>query len=137
MAPSVRWNFTTTPAWSGSIRAGSRRSVSSWPKGFRHILSGADHLLFLFCLVIPFRQIRRLVVVVTAFTIAHSITLVASAYQLGPDAGWFPPLVDTLIAASIFYMALENIVSPDLRRRWLLAFGFGLRARLRLLVRAA
>jgi len=94
-------------------------------EGFRHILSGVDHLLFLFCLAIPFRQIRRLVVVVTAFTIAHSITSLASAYQLGPDAGWFPPLVDTLIAASIFYLALENIVSPGLRRRWLLAFGFG------------
>ena len=50
----------------------------------------------------------------------------ASAYNLGPDAGWFPPLVETLIAISIFYMALENIVSPGLRRRWLLAFGFGL-----------
>lgn len=94
-------------------------------EGFRHILSGTDHLLFLFCLVIPFRQVRQLVAVVTAFTVAHSITLLASAYQLGPDAGWFPPLVETLIAASIFYMALENIVSPGLRRRWLLAFGFG------------
>ena len=94
--------------------------------GIRHILSGADHLLFLFCLVIPFRRFRQLVVVVTAFTVAHSITLVASAYGLGPDAGWFPPLVETLIAASIVYMALENIVAPGLGRRWLLAFGFGL-----------
>ena len=63
---------------------------------------------------------------VTAFTVAHSITLIASAYNLGPDAGWFPPLVDTLIAISIVYMALENIVAPGLRRRWLIAFGFGL-----------
>jgi len=95
-------------------------------EGFRHILSGTDHLLFLFCLVIPFRRFRQLLVVVTAFTIAHSITLIASAYDMGPDAGWFPPLVETLIATSIVYMALENIVAPGLGRRWLIAFGFGL-----------
>jgi hypothetical protein len=96
-------------------------------EGIRHILSGTDHLLFLFCLVIPFRRFRHLLVVVTAFTVAHSITLIASAYDMGPDAGWFPPLVETLIAASIVYMALENILAPAVvSRRWLIAFGFGL-----------
>jgi hypothetical protein len=95
-------------------------------EGIRHILSGIDHLLFLLCLVIPFRRFRQLLVVVTAFTVAHSITLIASAYGMGPDAGWFPPLVETLIATSIVYMALENILAPELRRRWLIAFGFGL-----------
>jgi hypothetical protein len=64
--------------------------------------------------------------VVTAFTVAHSITLIASAYDLAPDALWFPPLIETLIAMSIFYMALENIVSPMLTRRWLITFAFGL-----------
>jgi hypothetical protein len=78
--------------------------------GFQHILDGTDHLLFLVCLVIPFRRFRSLVAVVTAFTIAHSITLIASAYNLAPDALWFPPLIETLIATSIVYMALENIV---------------------------
>jgi hypothetical protein len=78
--------------------------------GFFHILDGTDHLLFLGCLVIPFRRFRSLVAVVTAFTVAHSITLIASAYNLAPDALWFPPLIETLIATSIFYMALENIV---------------------------
>jgi len=94
--------------------------------GFFHILGGIDHLLFLFCLVIPFRRIRGLVGVVTAFTVAHSITLVASAYGLAPDVLWFPPLVETLIAASIVYMALENVVGASLHRRWAIAFGFGL-----------
>ena len=117
--------------------------------GFTHILDGTDHLLFLFCLVIPFRRFGALVAVVTAFTVAHSITLFASAYNLAPDALWFPPLIETLIATSIVYMALENIVgagfepqsapstqrksffSADLaasavKRRWLIAFGFGL-----------
>ena len=78
--------------------------------GFFHILDGVDHLLFLVCLVIPFRRFRSLVAVVTAFTVAHSITLIASAYNLAPDALWFPPLIETLIATSIVYMALENIV---------------------------
>jgi hypothetical protein len=96
-------------------------------EGFLHILDGTDHLLFLLCLVIPFRRFRGLIPVVTAFTVAHSITLIASAYNLGPDALWFPPLIETLIAASIVYMALENIVTTStVRHRWMLAFGFGL-----------
>ncbi|MEO8049611.1 MAG: HupE/UreJ family protein [Acidobacteriota bacterium] len=95
--------------------------------GFRHILDGTDHLLFLFCLVIPFRKFRALIPVVTAFTVAHSITLIASAYNLAPDASWFPPLIETLIAVSIVYMALENIVGgATVKRRWMIAFGFGL-----------
>ena len=94
--------------------------------GFFHILDGTDHLLFLLCLVIPFRRLRALILVVTSFTVAHSITLIASAFGLGPDVLWFPPLIETLIALSIVYMALENIVAPQLRRRWLITFGFGL-----------
>src|SRR6202140_5586849 len=95
--------------------------------GFFHILDGTDHLLFLFCLVIPFRRFRALIPVVTAFTVAHSITLIASAYNLAPDALWFPPLIETLIAMSIVYMALENIVGgATVHRRWMITFGFGL-----------
>lgn len=95
--------------------------------GFDHILDGTDHLLFLLCLVIPFRRFRALIPVVTAFTVAHSITLIASAYGLAPDAGWFPPLIETLIALSILYMALENIVGgATVHRRWIMAFAFGL-----------
>ena len=95
--------------------------------GFLHILGGTDHLLFLFCLVIPFRRFRALIPVVTSFTVAHSITLIASAYDLAPDVLWFPPLIETLIAASIVYMALENIVGGStVHRRWIITFGFGL-----------
>lgn len=94
--------------------------------GFFHILEGTDHLLFLFCLVIPFRQLRSLVWIVTSFTVAHSITLIAAALGYAPDALWFPPLVETLIAVSILYMAFENIVGANLRRRWIITFGFGL-----------
>ena len=95
--------------------------------GFLHILDGTDHLLFLFCLVIPFRRFRALIPIVTSFTAAHSLTLIASAYNLGPDALWFPPLIETLIAISIVYMALENIAgASSVGRRWMIAFGFGL-----------
>jgi hypothetical protein len=95
--------------------------------GFLHILDGTDHLLFLLCLVIPFRRLRALIPIVTSFTVAHSITLIASAYNFAPDALWFPPLVETLIAMSIVYMALENIVGAGtVHRRWIITFGFGL-----------
>src|SRR5262249_45754456 len=84
-------------------------------------------LLFLFCFVIPFRKFRALVPIVTAFTVAHSITLIASAYNYAPDALWFPPLIEVGIATSIVYMALENIVgASSVHRRWMIAFGFGL-----------
>lgn len=95
--------------------------------GFFHILDGTDHLLFLFCLVVPFRRFRGLIPVVTAFTVAHSITLIASAYDFAPDVLWFPPLIEVLIATSIVYMALENFVGgTTVQRRWLMTFGFGL-----------
>ncbi len=95
-------------------------------QGFRHILDGIDHLLFLLCLVIPFRRLRPLIVLVTSFTLAHSMTLMAAAFGLAPDALWFPALIETLIAASILYMALENIVGARGHWRWMIAFGFGL-----------
>lgn len=94
--------------------------------GFFHILDGTDHLLFLFCLVIPLRRFKPLLGVITAFTAAHSITLIGSAFGLAPDALWFPPLIEMLIAASIVWMALENIVSVKVNHRWMIAFGFGL-----------
>jgi HupE / UreJ protein len=94
--------------------------------GFLHILDGIDHLLFLVCLVIPLRRLKPLVLVVTAFTVAHSITLVGSAFGLAPQVLWFPPLVEMLIAMSIVYTAFENIVGARVERRWLIAFVFGL-----------
>jgi len=95
--------------------------------GIHHILGGLDHLLFLLCLVLPFRRLGwNLVGVVTAFTLAHSITLLCAAYGLVPAGDWFPPLVEALIAASIIYMAVENILAVNLLRRWLVTGIFGL-----------
>lgn len=97
-------------------------------EGFRHILGGIDHLLFVFCLVLPLRRWRSLVVIVTAFTLAHSLTLGAAALGIVPTALWFPPLIETLIAASILWLTVENVLLPEdrLAGRWKLAFGFGL-----------
>ena len=114
----------------GLVRLDPRWHQAAWrfvQLGFAHILDGTDHLLFLFCLVIPFRRFRALIPIVTAFTIAHSMTLIAAASGFAPDALWFPPLIETLIAVSILYMALENIAGVNnVQRRWALAFGFGL-----------
>src|SRR5216683_6040258 len=95
-------------------------------EGFWHILDGTDHLLFLACLVIPFRRLRPLVIIVTSFTVAHSITLIAAAFGFAPDWLWFPPLIETLIAVTIVFMALENIVGSNASWRWIYAFAFGL-----------
>mgnify|MGYP000530694896 FL=1 len=94
--------------------------------GFLHILEGTDHILFLLCLVIPLRSFMGLIPVVTSFTIAHSITLISTAFGLAPQALWFAPLIEMLIALSIVYMAFENIVGVKLEKRWIVAFGFGL-----------
>jgi HupE / UreJ protein len=95
-------------------------------EGFFHILDGTDHLLFIACLVIPFRRLRPLVVIATAFTVAHSLTLAAAVLGFAPQGLWFPPLVELLIATSIVAMALENLFGTTLRRRWIAAFAFGL-----------
>ena len=91
--------------------------------GVEHILSGYDHLLFLFALLIVASGFWNTAKVVTAFTISHSLTLALA---------WFgfitlpSRLVEGLIALSIAYVAAENILGRGARRRWLVAGGFGL-----------
>ena len=124
--PERAYRYTGDP---GLVRLDPRwgqAAVEFVKLGFQHILDGLDHLLFVLCLVIPIRRFRSLVAVVTAFTVAHSITLAAAVMGLAPTALWFPPLIETLIALSIVYMAFENIVGARTERRWLMAFGFGL-----------
>jgi hypothetical protein len=129
LAPDAPERVFDVHADVGVVELDPRWYQAAWlfvKEGYWHILDGTDHLLFLLCLVIPFRRLRPLLVIVTAFTVAHSVTLIASAYDLAPDALWFPPLVETVIAASILYMALENIVGAGLHRRWVMTFAFGL-----------
>jgi hypothetical protein len=114
---------------SGRVILDPRWYQAAWTfvkSGFFHILGGLDHLLFLLCLVIPFRRIGPLLPIVTSFTVAHSVTLIASMYGLVPRGEWFPPLVEMLIAASIVYMAIENVFAANLKRRWVFAGVFGL-----------
>jgi hydrogenase/urease accessory protein HupE len=93
--------------------------------GTGHILVGWDHLAFLFCLILASRRPRQLLVMVTAFTVGHSATLIAAA--LGA-LRVTPRLAEIGIALSVVYVALENIARGEkpARNRWLLAAGFGL-----------
>jgi hypothetical protein len=94
--------------------------------GFFRFLDGLDHLLFLILLVLPYRRIRDLVGAVAAFAVAHTVTLAAGAFGLMPSGPWFPILIGVLIAFSIVYVAIEDALGVNLRRRWIVAFGFGL-----------
>ena len=97
--------------------------------GVEHILFGFDHLLFVLALVILVRDWRRVAVTVTAFTIAHSITLAAATLGLVNVPG---PPIEAAIALSIVVVAVEIVnarrgtPSMAARRPWLVAFCFGL-----------
>jgi hypothetical protein len=95
-------------------------------EGFLHILGGIDHLLFLVCLVLPLRRFWPIVKAVTAFTVAHSLTLAAASLGWVPAPLWFASAVETVIALSIVFLALENVLRSAFRWRWLSAFVFGL-----------
>jgi hydrogenase/urease accessory protein HupE len=97
--------------------------------GIEHILLGVDHLLFVLALLIIVRGARRIVLTVTAFTVAHSITLVAATL------GWLAlpgAPVEAAIALSIAFLAREIVMSwrgsngLTERMPWLVAFVFGL-----------
>ena len=97
--------------------------------GVEHILTGWDHLLFLICLIAPFgrlSRIKHLLIMVTGFTVAHSVTLVTAALGHAPEAPWFVPLVEGVVALSILYTAIENLISASVVRRAILALVFGL-----------
>jgi hypothetical protein len=94
-------------------------------EGIKHILEGADHIAFLLAILLPVRRLRDLVKVVTAFTVAHSITLTVAATGM---ASISPRIVEPAIALSIVIAAVENLHSSGAgtRLRMLYAFGFGL-----------
>src|SRR5258707_432931 len=92
--------------------------------GAEHILSGPDHLLFLLALLALARGFWPIVRIVTGFTIAHSITLSLAALGVVEVPS---RIVEPLIAATIIWVALENLVAPARTRwRWLIAALFGL-----------
>lgn len=121
------------------IHAGEDIGLGGWiSAGIEHIWSGRDHVCFVLSLLLvvmlvrdgqrwamrpPPAMLRSTATIVTAFTVAHSLSLIAASL------GWVSlpsRLVESLIAFSILYTAVENIVRPDVRWRFVLTFGFGL-----------
>lgn len=93
--------------------------------GIEHILTGYDHLLFLGALLVVCRSLRGFLVIITCFTLAHSLTLGLAAL----DIVTLPSrIVEPLIAASIVYVAVENLLrrGQEPKGRGWLTFSFGL-----------
>lgn len=91
--------------------------------GIEHIFLGYDHLMFLFALIVIGGRLGNLVKIVTAFTLAHSLTLILAALEILK----LPPrLIESGIALSIAYVAAENFVIAQSDHRWILTFIFGL-----------
>ena len=91
--------------------------------GVEHILTGYDHILFLLALLIVGARFAATLAIITAFTLSHSLTLALAAL----DVVQIPStIVEPVIAASIVYVALENLLTRQHERRWMLTFGFGL-----------
>lgn len=92
--------------------------------GIEHIVTGFDHILFLFALMLRGGRIGSLLAIVTAFTVGHSLTLGLSVLDVVRLPG---SIIEPLIAVSIAYVACENVFlrrAPS--RRWLVSLAFGL-----------
>lgn len=92
-------------------------------EGWHHILTGYDHLCFVAALLVASRRLRALLGTITAFTLAHSLTLGLSAFDV---LNLSPTLVEPVIAFSIAYVAALNLWQKQRRGLWAEAFGFGL-----------
>lgn len=108
---------------SATREGGAAAAWAFFKMGIEHILTGYDHLVFLFGLVLLRAKTKELLAVVTAFTVAHSITLALAAFRVVtlPAA-----LVEPAIALSIAWVAARNLWQKDGRTPWIEAFLFGL-----------
>lgn len=106
------------------VRAGLGETLRHYVvAGIEHIAIGYDHIAFLLAVIVLGRRFWPLFAAVTAFTVAHSVTLTLAVL------GWVElpaRIVEPLIAATIVYVAAENFFIRDIRRRWWLTFLFGL-----------
>jgi hypothetical protein len=107
----------------GATAGAARMAWSTLKLGVEHILTGGDHLIFLLGLILVGGRLRSLVGVVSAFTLAHSITLALAALSVFAPS---PRLIEPAIALSIAYVGVENLFVKDARRRWRITFPFGL-----------
>lgn len=125
LTPSQQQQSTDTPAVVQP--ATETTTIVSWSSflklGMEHILTGYDHLLFLLVLLLRKQSLKEYILLVTAFTVAHSITLSLAVLDIADLPSRF---VEAAIALSICYVALENIFKKTINRRWLLTFFFGL-----------
>jgi hypothetical protein len=113
------------PAFTATLaKAGAGTTFGAmFALGVEHILTGFDHLVFLLGLVLVGGTWRALLGVVSAFTLAHSITLgLAATGVYAPDPRWIEPA----IALSIAYVGVENFFVRDVAGRWRITFAFGL-----------
>lgn len=93
--------------------------------GIEHIWTGYDHLLFLLALLVVCRTFRSIVVIISCFTLAHSLTLGLATLNVFIVP---PRLVEAAIAVTIVFVGLENLWrrGEEPQARWALTFGFGL-----------
>ncbi|OKP74623.1 hypothetical protein A3842_20430 [Paenibacillus sp. P3E] len=107
--------------------SGSPDALSGWfsffKLGMNHILGGYDHLLFLFSLLIARQTFKQYAAMITAFTVAHSITLTLTVLGI---VNVSPRIVEPAIALSICFVAVDNIIRKEVSYRWVLTFVFGL-----------
>jgi hydrogenase/urease accessory protein HupE len=110
--------------WRTSAVESVRSFANFLSLGVRHILTGYDHLLFLFGLLVVARGFVAALNIITSFTIAHSITLAVATLHLVQIPS---RIVEPLIAASIVFVGVENLLRGDIpNARRMVAFGFGL-----------
>ncbi|SPF35470.1 membrane hypothetical protein [Syntrophobacter sp. SbD1] len=117
------WQFSvkgSADAHEGNIWTTIREFI---PLGIEHILTGYDHIAFLLALIVIWLPFKEILKIITAFTVAHSITLLLAATQIVSLDARF---VECVIALSICYVAVENLFKKKVHYRWLITFGFGL-----------
>lgn len=105
-----------------SAGGGSAVGAMLW-MGIGHILGGLDHLVFLFGLLLVGGSLRGLLMTITAFTVAHSITIALAVLGVWTPS---PSFVEPAIALSVAYVGCENFFVKNADRRWLITFPFGL-----------
>ncbi len=117
------WDFGDANASPNTVLTGASLVGSMLKLGVEHILTGLDHLVFLVGLILVGGRLRSLVGVVTAFTLAHSITLALASLSIFTPS---PRIVEPAIALSIAYVGIENLFVSDASKRWRITFPFGL-----------
>jgi hypothetical protein len=124
-----RGGAVTISAQSGKVALNPNRRQTALGfvlVGMQDLLANADCLLFIVCLMIPFRRVRDSAAPYAAFVLANIISLAGAAFGFAPDSIWFAALAASVSAVLIFFLALGNIFGAQLQRRrlWTGLFGF-------------